>query len=193
MTGIVADDITSFKVTAGTTTRHRALTDLALTATTDSINLAYTVSAEFPGASYSALSTELSTSVANGTFDKYLNTYSTKNGVTDLIGCTSSSVETVQMSTSSSTDDEISGFFSLPVIIGVAVGGAVLLCCIVAFTLWYCRRNKSSDRESLSSRTRRSSSDSRRSKFTEFRSYNQLSPDVDEESVSFGMAHHMSI
>ncbi len=195
MTNVSVDDIISFQVTAVTSRRRQLMQSVSASASTDAINLIYTISVKFAGASYNTLSSQLQTNVATGVFNTYLAKYSSAIGATDLSGCSSSTVATSELSTSSSGGDTVMS--SLPAIIGIAVGGAVLLCCIVALIVWCMRRRKGGanylgDSDSLSNRAR-GSGGSRKAKFSELRSYDKYLQQEDEESVTFGLAHHMAI
>jgi hypothetical protein len=220
MTGVSVDDIVSFQVTTANSVspsdRQRALSP-SLSATSDAIALTYTIQAEFPGASYISLSNQLQANIANGVFDTYLATYSQAIGASDLSGCTSSSVTTLEITSSSSNDDNVWSAItsSLPVLIGVCVGGGVFVCLLIIASIWCYRRRRNGSQEqndylgesdSLSSHARSSGSlnhhhnksnkgkgKGKKPKFMELRSYDKYLQQEDEENVTFGLAHHMAI
>lgn len=144
MTGVTSSDVTAITATAAArrslqTQTHKARPFGDSGASADSISIAYVVSSNAAGASYSSLTSQLTAAVADGTFDTDLHNAAIATGATALTAVTSSAVSTTDsLSDDSGGDDD---HLSTGIIVGIAVGGAVVLALLAMAVYWFtCRK-----------------------------------------------------
>jgi beta-lactamase regulating signal transducer with metallopeptidase domain len=80
---------------------------------------------------YSSLSSQLTAAVSSGSFNKYMALYGAKYGAPSLVNCTSSSIETVDESPSTSSDSSDSSLSQATITIILIV--AIVLAVTVFF------------------------------------------------------------
>ena len=103
------------------------------------INAAYDISVTNSAGTYSSLSSELQSAVADGNFNDYLNTYSTQTGATGFQGATSSSVETTDI------DDDSDNKKLTPGVIAGIVIGIIAVCLLIGAGAYYFFRGSQSN------------------------------------------------
>ena len=151
--GISRSTFHDFLVTAGSS--RRALSEASSlrppagssdpaslsSSTAASIRAQYRLVLTGTGRSYDDVRTQLEGAVQSGSFDASLRSNALAQGVAGLSNATSGSLS-VQDETdysSNSDDDAASELLSMSAIIGIAVGGAVLLCILISACVWWYR------------------------------------------------------
>lgn len=139
MNGITQDNIHDFTVTKSSRRRLQSSND---------INAAYTISIKNAALSYTELANQLVSSVNSGKFTTNLQSYAAANGVSVLATATSSNIDTVDQSPSSSGNNNDSGnssHWSVPNIAGVAIGSFFGVLIIIGFVYYFMFRYKKFD------------------------------------------------
>jgi hypothetical protein len=129
MTGVVPADIFPFTVTDPAAGRRLTVALRALQSTGDSLNLAYVVTTNTAGVTYTSMTTQLDAATSGSAFTTNLNAAAIANGATALQDCTSSvpvTVNTTPSESSGSDDDSLSGGAVAGIVIGVLVFVALL-------------------------------------------------------------------
>lgn len=152
MSNVTSDNVKDLTVTAAATAATRRLVQRAdeahflrvavasitvQAATPDSVVATYTVEVNTPGATYSQLSSELSTNVAGGQFDSFLHAAVLANGGSPALAeSTSDAVQTVNLVVDIFDSGDGSDGLSMSAIIGIIIGGLVFL--IFVLLVWCC-------------------------------------------------------
>eukprot|EP01034_Spumella_vulgaris_P028259 gene28259-35091_t len=110
-----------------------------LQSSTDSILVTYLVATNVPGASYSSLTSELSTAVSTGAFTTLMNQNAAALGATDLATASSTSVTTTNNVPASLNDDE-SDTLSGGAIAGIVIALIVFFAFAAAVVIYYNRQ-----------------------------------------------------
>lgn len=151
MTGVTSQNIKYLNVTAPVATRRnlRTVEELVLSAvgTSNTVTASYYVAANVAGATYTSLSTELTTNVANGNFNGYLtNNTALFKGSSQLSTATSSSVTTSDVGFDDDFDLGNIGIttISAGAIAGIVIGAVCFCSCLLGGAYFFFFARKSS-------------------------------------------------
>jgi hypothetical protein len=187
------ENIVSFQVLANTRRKLQVSVE-----SSNSITMTYVISLAYAGASYAAIANELNTSISTNKFDGYVNYYAGVSGATNLVGCTSSSVITTPVSSSSNGDN---GFLNTGLSVVsfsfVISGACIVFGCVVWVLCWCGKRKRSGSSRDVSTGVELSpnpdffknplNSKYGVIKFEEIQNFDTH----DDEEESFGFAHHV--
>jgi hypothetical protein len=144
MSGVEAGDITNIVVTAPT---NRRLSTTASDVTTDAVVCSYVVRSTDPTQSYTTLSSQLSNAVSTGVFTNNLNSIAADSGATALVGCSSTSVSSqpIETSSSSSSSNKLSAGAVVGIVFGVLIGIGLFVSVMYYYTMYRERKASASD------------------------------------------------
>jgi hypothetical protein len=148
MTGISASNIIDLVVSSPT----RRLTSTLSSSSSSSLATSYSVSTTQTGVTYSSLSSQLETNIANGEFDSFLNYYATVYNTPGFVNATSTSASTVNDLASTSSNNDNSGLNDGE-IAGIVIGvtAALVLFCAFSYYFVYYHSSTSSKKKSSTS------------------------------------------
>lgn len=150
MSGVEASDITNIVVTSPT---NRRLSATASDVTSDAVVCSYVVRSTDPTQSYTTLSSQLSNAVSSGLFTNNLNTIAADSGATALVGCSSTSVSSqpIDTSSSSSSSNKLSVGAVAGIVIGVVIGIGLFVSVMYYYKMYRERKASTSDNMSNAS------------------------------------------
>jgi hypothetical protein len=144
-TGVASRDITHLTAIAGTSTRKRLLRssvgselEREVTQSSSSIEISYKVQFYNPSLTYAQVAYILTTNVNDGIFDQALSQAALQYEATDLVGVTSSSIQT-----SNSLPADNVTMFTIGGIVGIVIAGVFLLSVAAAVVYWFVYMKKS--------------------------------------------------
>jgi hypothetical protein len=145
VSGLSVSDISDF-VASSASARRLLSTDRTLRVVTvastnqdsggDSISIAYVVTTNSPGLTYSSMTSQLAVSVSSGAFNSYLSAFALQYQAYALVNCTSSAPITVDESPDTSSGGSGDEGLSTGETVGIALGAAAFV--VLALAATYC-------------------------------------------------------
>jgi hypothetical protein len=138
ITGVTADMVTNVEATdpsATTSARPHVYFRVHKSASSDSVDISYLVSAYVMDATYESLTMELNENIENDVFNGYLTQYGNENGAYELAGVQASTASTTNVNSNSAADDDnLSGGAIAGIVIGV-IAFVVIVAAIIFFVV----------------------------------------------------------